>query len=144
MINLREINIENFWDVIELKVHENQEEYVLENSISIAQSKVQPECIPMAINEDNIPVGFLMYCIDRDDGNYWIYRFMIDKKFQKRGYGKKAMEILLHEIRKDKNHNKIILDVKKESVEAVNLYKNFGFEFTGKVYGSSHVMELNY
>jgi diamine N-acetyltransferase len=89
-------------------------------------------------------VGFLMYCIDRDDGNYWIYRFMIDKNHQRRGYGKMAMELLLNEIRKDKNHNKIVLDVKLESIEAVELYKSFGFKFTGQVYGTSHVMELEY
>ena len=144
MVYLKEINSENFWDVIELKVHEEQKEYVLENSISIAQAKVQPECIPMAIYDDEKLVGFLMYCIDRDDGNYWIYRFMIDKNFQRKGYAKKAMELLLNEIKKDKNHNKIVLDVKKESIAAVELYKGFGFKFNGKIFGTSYVMELDY
>ena len=144
MVKLREINKENFWEIIDLKVLDEQREYVLENSISIAQAKVQPECIPMAIYNDETLVGFLMYCIDTDDGNYWIYRFMIDKNFQRKGYGKKAMELLLDEIKKDKNHNKIILDVKRESIAAVELYKSFGFEFTGQIYGTSHVMELRY
>ena len=144
MVSFKEINVDNFWDVIELKVNDKQRDFVLENSISIAQSKVQPECIPLAIYNDETLVGFLMYCVDRDDGNYWIYRFMIDKNFQRNGYGKKAMEILLSEIKKDKNHNKIILDVKKESVEAVELYKSFGFIFTGEVFGTSHVMKLEY
>ena len=144
MVSLKEINTENFWEVIELKVHDEQKEYVLENSISIAQSKVQPECIPMAIYDDETLVGFLMYCIDMDDGNYWIYRFMVDKNYQMKGYGKKAMELLLNKIKKDKSRNKIILDVKRESIAAVELYKSFGFEFTGEVFGTSHVMELNY
>jgi diamine N-acetyltransferase len=144
MVSLKEVNIDNFWDVIELKVNDKQKDFILENSISIAQSKVQPECIPMAIYNDEILVGFLMYCIDRDDGNYWIYRFMIDEKFQRKGYAKKAMEILLNEIKEDKQRNKIILDVKKESMEAVELYKSFGFDFTGQVFGTSHVMELVY
>ena len=103
MVNLKDINKENFWEVIELKVNDEQKKYVLENSISIAQAKVQPECIPMAIYNDKTLVGFLMYCIDTDDGNYWIYRFMIDKNFQRNGYGKKAMELLLTEIKKDKH-----------------------------------------
>ena len=85
MVKLKEINKENFWEVIELGVKDEQKEYVLDNSISIAQAKIQPECIPMAIYDDETLVGFLMYCIDTDDGNYWIYRFMIDKKFQRMG-----------------------------------------------------------
>ena len=89
MVSLKEVNVDNFWDVIELKVDEKQTDFVLDNSISIAQSKVQSECIPMAIYNEETIVGFLMYCIDRDDGNYWIYRFMIDKKHQRKGYGKK-------------------------------------------------------
>ena len=144
MVSLKEINTENFWEVIELKVHDEQKEYVLGNSVSIAQSRVQPECIPMAIYDDETLVGFLMYCVDMDDGNYWIYRFMIDKNFQRKGYGKKAMELLLNELKKDKKRNKIILDVKRESIAAVELYKSFGFEFTGEVFGASHVMELKY
>jgi diamine N-acetyltransferase len=144
MVHLKEITKDNFWDIIELKVHDDQKEYVLENSISIAQAKVQPECIPLAIYNGDTLVGFLMYCIDTDDDNYWIYRFMIDKKHQKRGYGRKAMEILLDKIKEDKNHSKIVLDVKLESIAAVGLYKNLGFKFTGQIYGSSHVMELEY
>ena len=144
MVKLKGINTENFWEVIDLKVHEDQKEFVLENSISIAQSKVQPECIPLAIYDDETLVGFLMYCIDSDDDNYWIYRFMIDRTFQRKGYGKKALELVLKEIKKDKSRNKIILDVKRESIAAVELYRSFGFEFTGQVFGTSHVMELNY
>jgi diamine N-acetyltransferase len=144
MVSLREITVDNFDAVIELKVDEKQKNFVLDNTTSIAQSKVQPECIPMAIYSDDIPVGFLMYCIDKDDGNYWIYRFMIDKKYQGNGYAKKGMELLLNIIKNDKSHNLIILDVKKESIEAVELYKSFGFKFTGQVFGTSHVMELKY
>ena len=54
------------------------------------------------------------------------------------------MEILLKKIKEDKTRSKIILDVKKESTEAVELYKSFGFNFTGQVFGRSHVMELVY
>jgi ribosomal protein S18 acetylase RimI-like enzyme len=54
------------------------------------------------------------------------------------------MEILLDKIKEDKNHSKIVLDVKLDSIAAVGLYKNLGFKFTGQIYGSSHVMELEY
>lgn len=144
MILLQEITRENFWDCIELSVNEEQTDFVTSNAVSIAQSKVQPECIPLAVYDDEIMVGFIMYCIDEDDGEYWIYRMMIDKKFQSKGYGKKTMSEFLDIIKEDKTHNKIFLGVHKESTYAVKLYRNFGFDFNGQVFGSEHIMVLNY
>ena len=94
MVSLCEITKQNFWDCIDLEVSEGQREYVTSNAVSLAQSGYQPECIPLGIFSDGEMAGFAMYCIDADDGEYWIYRMMIDSRFQGRGYGKKALELL--------------------------------------------------
>jgi len=117
---------------------------VTSNAISIAQSKVQPECIPLIVYDDDFMVGFIMYCIDEDDGEYWIYRMMIDRKYQSISYGKKALISLLDIIKQDKHHNKIFLGVHKESIFAVKLYNSVGFEFTGQVFGNEYIMRLDY
>ena len=144
LILFKEITKENFWDCIELIVSEEQVDFVTSNAVSIAQSKVQPECIPLAVYDDEIMVGFLMHCIDEDDDEYWIYRMMIDKKHQSMGYGKKALEKLLEIIKQDSNHHKIFLGVHKDSTYAVNLYKSFDFQFNGQVFGCEHIMRLDY
>lgn len=144
MILLKEITRENFWDAVSLEVAPEQSEFVTSNAVSIAQSKVQPECIPLAVYEDDLMVGFVMYCVDEDDSEYWIYRMMIDKNYQSKGYGKKAMELLLDKIKEDKSRNKIFLGVHKESVSAVNLYESFGFRFNDQVFGSECIMRLDY
>lgn len=144
MILFKEITKENFWDCIELTVAEDQVDFVTSNAVSIAQSKVQPECIPLAVYDNDTMVGFIMYCIDEDDGEYWIYRMMIDKNHQSKGYGKEALKKFLEIIKKDKSHNKIYLGVHKESIHAVKLYKNYGFDFDGQVFGSEHIMRLDY
>jgi diamine N-acetyltransferase len=144
LIQLREITRENFWDCIELSVNEDQNGFVTSNAVSIAQSKVQPECIPLAVYDDDLMVGFVMYCIDEDDGEYWIYRMMIDKRYQSKGYGKKAMSKLLEIIKEDKTHNRIFLGVHKESTYAVKLYRSLWFEFNGQTFGSEDIMVLNY
>lgn len=144
MVLLKEITKENFWECIELSVGKEQVDFVTSNAISIAQSKVQPECIPLVVYDDNIMVGFIMYCIDEDDGEYWIYRMMIDERYQGKGYGKKALEKLLEIIKQDNCHNKIFLGVKKENEHAVKLYKSFGFEFNGQIFGKEHIMMLEY
>ncbi len=144
MVSLCEITKQNFWDCIDLEVSEGQREYVTSNAVSLAQSGYQPECIPLGIFSDGEMVGFAMYCIDADDGEYWIYRMMIDSRFQGRGYGKKALELLAEIIRKDRSRHRIMLGVHKESLAAVALHSGFGFKFTGQVYGAEHIMQYEY
>ncbi|MEG1256553.1 GNAT family N-acetyltransferase [Clostridium sp.] len=144
MILFKEIDKENFWDCISLEVENGQVDFVTSNAVSIAQSKVQPECIPLAIYHDDTIVGFVMYCVDEDDDEYWIYRMMIDKNHQSKGYGKKALKKLLEIMQQDKSHNKVFLGVHKDSEYAVKLYRNCGFEFDGQVFGSEHIMRLDY
>ena len=139
-ITLREVDIDNFHDVIALHV----DKHCASNEYSLAQAKVQPECIPMAIYNDETIVGFLMYCIDRDDGNYWIYRLMIDEKYQKNGYGRKALEIIIEKIKQKKTHNRINISTEPENVIAIKLYKELGFYETGDFVGDEIILALEY
>lgn len=144
MLVFKDITVDNFWDVIELSVAKEQVDFVTSNAVSIAQSKVQPECIPLAVYDDEILLGFVMYCIDQDDGEYWIYRMMLDEKYQSKGYGKFTLQKLLEIIKLDKTRSKVFLGVHKESSYAVKLYESFGFHFNGQVFGSEHIMRLDY
>ena len=143
MVNLKPVTIDNFWDVISLEVEKDQN-FVASNAISIAQSKVDPSLIPLAIYNDQTLVGFLLYGIDPDDGNYWIVRLMVDKKHQKNGYGKKAMEIIIDKIKEDTSHNKIAISTNPKNYIGLNLYKNLGFKSTGKIIDGEEVLELTY
>jgi diamine N-acetyltransferase len=144
MIQLKPIDRHNVWDCVELKVAEHQRKFVASNVVSLAQAKAQEECIPLAVYDGDIMVGFLMYCIDVDDNNYWIYRVMIGEEHQGKGYGKQALNLLINKIKEDKNHDKILLGVHVESEFAVKLYKSCGFEFTGQIMDGEHIMQLNY
>ena len=144
MVNLRPVTTDNFWDVVSLEVSDDQENFVASNAISIAQSKVEPSFIPLAIYNDQTIVGFLMYGIDPEDGNYWIIRLMVDEKYQKNGYGKRAMEIIIDKIKEDKNHNKLIISTDPKNVVGLNLYKKLGFKSTGEILDEEEVLELRY
>lgn len=110
MILLKDINHDNWIPCIELEVTEEQRQYVNPNLFSLAEAYVHSgdrkdaceyyRCIPLAIYNDDEMVGFSMltYEEDSDYGNepaYEIYRIMIDKKYQGRGYGKEAVKQLL-------------------------------------------------
>ena len=123
MVSLREITRKNYKTCLNLHVSKG----VAPNTWSLAQSKYEPECIPLAIYNDDVMVGFLMYCIAPEDNEYWIYRLMIDEKYQRNGYAYEAMKQLLNIITADKSHNKIYIDTGHDNIEALNLYEKLGF-----------------
>lgn len=144
MITLKEIDRDNFHSVIKLTVAENQKKFVASNTYSIAQAKAQPECIPLAVYSDDTLVGFIMYCMDADDKEYWIYRLMIDQKHQKNGYGRQAMLCVLSIIKADISHNKVFISFEPENNGAKYLYESLGFRPDGRVIDGEIVYCLEY
>ena len=64
---------------------------------------------------------------------YYVWRFMIDKKYQNRGYGREALKLALDFIRTSPcgDAEFCVLSYEPENTVAKNLYKSFGFvEFT--------------
>lgn len=144
MIVLKEIDRNNFYDVIKLKVADEQSEFVASNLFSLAQAKAFPECVCLAIYHADVLVGFTMYCIDEDDHEYWIYRLMIDNNHQSKGYGKTAMERLIERIKEDMNHRVIYISFEPENVWAKQLYEKLGFKADGRVIDGEVVYKLEY
>ncbi len=98
---------------------------------------------PFGIYVDDTAIGFLMIGFDTDDdwddapiiakGNYNLWRLMIDKMYQNKGYGKKAVRLALEFIKafscgkaeycwlsyEPENEN--------ENENVSQLYRSFGF-----------------
>ncbi|HPG92064.1 MAG TPA: GNAT family N-acetyltransferase [Clostridia bacterium] len=144
MINFREINRENIWDILKLKVSEEQMHFVATNAVSIAQAKVQPECVPFAIYDDETAVGFVMYCLDTEEKEYCIYRLMIDQRYQRQGYGREALQKIIDIIKQDKDHHKILISFEPNNTVAKNLYISFGFVPDGRIIDGELVYVLEY
>jgi diamine N-acetyltransferase len=140
LVTLKEVDESNFHEIISLKV----ENYCASNLYSLAQAKIFPDAIPLAIYNNDIPVGFIMYGIEPHDNNeYWIDRLMIDEKYQKNGFGKKALEIIIEKIKQDKTHNKIKISTNPENNIARKLYKELGFCETGELHDGEALLILN-
>ena len=60
----------------------------------------------------------------------WLDRFMIDERYQGRGYGGKVLQQLLPKIQQIYGCKKIYLSVKEDNIFAITLYKKFGFQKT--------------
>jgi len=128
-IALRKIDEDNWRECIRLKVSEDQQRFVATNENGLALAYAHKEMNPLAIYDNDIMVGFIMYARDPDDGFYYINRFMIDEKFQKKGFGKEALRLLLDQL---KSNGVLAIDIihKPNNKVAIKLYESFGFELT--------------
>ena len=133
MVRFVAIDRHNYLSVLDLSVAEEQRRFVASNMYSLAQAFVQPECVPLALYAENKPVGFVMYALDEDDHEYWIYRLMIDKRYQRLGYGREAMRMLIERIRADENHRVIYISFEPENIAAQTLYESLGFVPDGRI-----------
>lgn len=129
-VSLKEVTKENWIQCIKLKLAPEQEGLVAPNVDSIAESKFEPHYVPRAIYNNDIVVGFLMYCpeIETEEKDlYWLFRFMVDVAYQKQGIGRAALELTLNEISQN-NCRKINVMYSPKNSIAAKLYKSLGFK----------------
>lgn len=142
-ILLKEIDRDNFSPCIKLDVGSGQKDFVASNAVSIAQSKVYPHMVPLAVYSDDKLVGFVMYGRDPETLQYWIVRLMIDAENQGRGLGRAAAVALIDLLKQKENCDQIFLCVVPENTVAQKLYLSIGFEPTGAVEDGEIVMRLS-
>ena len=158
MVRLEKINGKNVWDALRLSVKENQREFVAGNDVSIIEAyttiTANGYAFPFGIYDDEQIVGFLMIGFDKDDywddapdianGNYNLWRLMIDQKYQHRGYGKRAIEFALEFVRTFPcgKADYCWLSYEPENVVAKELYASFGFAETGEKDGEELIATL--
>ncbi len=128
-VSLRKINEDNWRECIALKVRKDQERFVASNENGLALAYAHKEMEPRGIYNDEVMVGFIMYAKDPDDGLYYINRFNIDEKYQGKGYGRKALEMLLSQL---KQSGAATVDIihKPDNEAAIKLYNSLGFVLT--------------
>ena len=148
-ITLEKITYKNYIDVCwRLKVSRKQKQFVASNNNSLAEAYVAltngGTALPFAICNNKKPIGFLMigYSVVEEEyegedpkfiemarKSYCLWRFMIDKRYQRKGYGRKAMQLALDYIRTFPcgPAESIWLSYEPENEVAKKLYSSFGF-----------------
>lgn len=140
-VTLRKINEDNWRDCIHLHVRDNQKRFVATNENGLALAYAHKEMKPRGIYCDDTLVGFLMYAQDPDDGLYYINRLMIDEKYQSKGYGRQALEILIEHLR-SKGIKQVDILHRPDNEIAIKLYRSLGFELTKETLGEDVVSRM--
>lgn len=151
MVKLEKVNAKNVWDILNLSVNDSQREYVASNTTSIVEAyttiTANGYAFPFGIYNDDTLVGFVMVGFDKDDywedapdiavGNYNLWRLMIDKEYQNKGYGKQVVALVLDFIKTYPcgKAEYCWLSYEPGNGIAKKLYESFGFEETGDMDG---------
>ena len=94
-----------------LSVREDQYDYVSDSSGILARAYAYRDNRSQAfvIYDDNVPVGMAMYH-DLDDWKaYDFSQFFIDHRYQRKGYGLKAAEMILEKMKADGKHDRVFM-----------------------------------
>jgi diamine N-acetyltransferase len=149
-ITLRKINIRNLEMILNLKVKPRQRSLVAPNAKSIAQAHFTRGAWFRAIYLGEIPIGFVML---KDstlkytnkihvNPKVYFWRFMIDGRYQGKGYGKRAMELIIEHIKSRPNVKEVTLHHEPSKGNAGEFYKKLGFKHTGKIIFGELEMKL--
>lgn len=140
-ITLREVTKENLWEIFALEVAPEQSSYVATNEMSIAQAYFDREIAWFrAIYADETPVGFLMLSDDASNQKYFLWRLMIDARYQKLGFAKQAVELLLDYVRTRPGAKEILVSYVPGDAGPQGFYEKLGFVPTGEMLGKEVVM----
>lgn len=129
MIELRAINEDNYRECLDLSASVANSDFVDPVACSLAEAWVfYDDSRPFAIYADELMVGYVLMYIGEE--NYQIINFMIDSRFQKRGYGLAAARLCVEYLCKEYNASKISLPVEPQNIAAQRLWSSIGFEMT--------------
>lgn len=136
MVQFREITKENINAVLELKTAKEQEAYVSTVAHSLAQTWVYRDtAYPFAIYDDDTPVGFVMLGFYEAKQQYTLWKLLIDERYQRRGYGRQAVELAKQYLIDTFGVTEIYLGVHKDNEAAIGLYRSLGFVITSETDG---------
>ncbi len=142
-LSLRPVTAETVRTITQLEVSEEQKHFVAPNAVSIAQAYFEPRAWFRAIYADETPVGFLMLDADPAECVYFLWRYMIDARYQKMGFGKRAMDLLLEHVRSLPGAHELTLSCHPGEEGPEPFYRRYGFTRTGNWVGDEVEMRID-
>ena len=130
---LQEVTEDNVRAICRLAVTPDQARFVAPNAVSLAQALFAPKAWYRAVAADGIPVGFILLAAEPETATYVLWRFMIDARHQRKGYGRAAIGALLDHVRSMPGAT----ELKTSWVSAPDgpgpFYEGLGFRPTGEL-----------
>ncbi|HEL9599066.1 TPA: GNAT family N-acetyltransferase [Streptococcus suis] len=144
MIRLELVNKDNFDAVLEVSLSAADERKVASVEYSLAQAwlyKDNRELHPYAVLSGQKVVGFVLLSI-QEDKNYYVWRLLIDKEYQNRGYGKEVIRQILVLAKEDSLCQKVSVNYVIGNHKMRYILEKLGFQSVG-LEGQEMKMEIS-
>ncbi|MHA1112017.1 MAG: GNAT family N-acetyltransferase [Promethearchaeota archaeon] len=147
-VELRELTKDNFIGIMNLEVGENQKKFVAPNSVSMAVCHFSKYAIMRGIFLGDEPVGFMMLADpvsgeEEFNGMYFLWRLMIDKNHQGKGYGKAALKLILEYVKNRPDADYLYSSYEPGEFGPEKFYlEKLGFEKTEKILGDEVMIRI--
>jgi diamine N-acetyltransferase len=126
-MELREVTADNWRAVVRIEPRGDQRRFVANVSYYLNLCHYGGVWQPVAIYQDDEPIGFAMWGYDAEDDSYWIGGLVIDAMHQGKGLGRMAMEALLDHLARQPGYREAALSYEPENTVARQLYASMGF-----------------
>lgn len=136
MVHLIDVNEENWIDIARLKVNEAQQKYLDRPIGIIARGYVYRNCNArvFGIADDSKIIGVaLVRDFTEEPFNYDLQQFMIDQRFQNKGYGTEALRLILDFLKQEGKYAGVEVCVNREDAVALHIYEKAGFVDSGYI-----------
>lgn len=143
LVELKKIDADNLEDVLSLAVSDDQTAFVSTVAQSLAQAWVYRDtAFPFAIYADGAPVGFVMLGYYESRDQYTLWKFLIDARYQRRGYGRAALKLAIDRLAETFGAHEVYTGVLLGNEVARRLYASVGFVETGLI--ENNMREMRY
>ncbi len=131
IVSLKEVTADTVRSIVKLDVTETQKQFVAPNAVSISQAYFSEHAWFRAIYADDTPVGFAMLEDQPKKPEYYLWRFMIDHRYQGMGFGYKAMLLLIEHVKTRPNATEFLTSMVQKKGGPQGFYEKLGFKLTG-------------
>lgn len=136
MITLQTIHENNFLQAAALKVKPEQQAFVAPAPLILARAYAYrtQRAVCWGICAENTMVGLaLIHDMEEEPACYHLGQFLINADWQGKGYGQKALALLLADCRREGKFPRVEVCVKKADAAAIHVYQKAGFRDTGYI-----------
>ncbi|AUA18523.1 GNAT family N-acetyltransferase [Streptococcus suis] len=143
MIRLELVNKDNFEAVLQVQLAPEDQRRVASVEYSLAQAWLYREdghLLPYAVKSGQKVVGFVLLSI-QEDKSYYVWRLLIDKKYQNRGHGKEVIRQILVLAKEDTLCQKVTMNYVIGNHKMRYILEKLGFQSVG-LEGQEMKMEL--
>lgn len=134
-VTLREVTAQTVRAICNLQVSPEQKGFVAPNAVSIAQAYFEPHAWFRAIYVDELPAGFVMLYADQETPEYFLWRFMMDGSYQKHGFGRQALNLVIEYVRSLPGAVELRTSCVPKEGGPEPFYARLGFKRTGNILG---------